>query len=213
MTVYSRKDFARELDVSRETLVAFDAWHELLKKWNQTINLVSPAAMQGFWRRHALDSWQATRFLPQGATRAIDLGSGAGFPGVALGIAMRERGSGDVLLVESAGKKATFLRTVARELDLPVRVAAERAEALQEPEFDVVSARAFAPLPRLLSHAERFWGQGTMGVFLKGEGVEAEIAEARRTYAFDVDSHASLTSDRGKVLVVRGLERLEKAHA
>ena len=192
--------------------MAFDAWHALLKKWNRTINLVSPAAMAEFWERHALDSWQVTQFLPEDAKSAVDLGSGAGFPGIALGIAFRERGAGDVLLVESAGKKATFLRTVVRELDLPVRVTSERAEVLPEQAFDVVSARAFAPLPRLLGHAERFWGEGTTGLFLKGESAEAEIAEARKTYAFDVDSHPSRTSENGKVLVLRGQQRLKGAH-
>jgi len=211
MSDYGRADFAAEDDVSRETLAAFDAWYALLSKWNRTINLVSPAAMSEFWERHALDSWQVVRHMPEGAKSAIDLGSGAGFPGIALGMAMADRGAGDVLLVESAGKKANFLRTVVRALKLPVTVSSERAENLPAKPYDVVSARAFAPLPRLLDYAEPFWGPKTVGIFLKGEGAGAEIEEARMRFAFDVQAHASRTSGGGKVLVMTGLSRLETA--
>ena len=178
-------------------------------KWNRTINLVSPKAMDAFWARHALDSWQLASHIPAGTRTAIDLGSGAGFPGLAIAIAFKDRGAGQagghVTLVESAGKKANFLRAAARELDLPVTVSSERAESLPHQPFDLVTARAFAPLPRLLGYAAPFWGPGTTGLFLKGEGVETEIAEASRDWRFSTTQIPSRSSETGKLLHITDL--------
>lgn len=202
---FTAQDFAALSDVSRETFADFQSYEALLAKWNRKINLVSPAAAKDFWGRHALDSWQLAAHLPSHAQRGLDLGSGAGFPGIALAIACKARGQGHVTLVESAGKKASFLRTVIRELDLPAKVWADRAEKMPPEPFDIISARAFAPLPRLLTYAHPFWGEGTIALLLKGKGVDAELTQARKTWIYNVESTQSLSDPAGAVLKISGL--------
>lgn len=205
-TAYSSHDFAEEFDVSRETLERFSQWQALLNKWNRTINLVSPAALDGFWLRHALDSWQVAAYLPDKSDiDCLDLGSGAGFPGLAVAIACQQRGAGRVTLVESAGKKANFLRTVIRELGLPATVWADRAEKMPPKSFDVITARAFAPLPRLLTYAQPFWGEGTKAILLKGQGASEELTEAQKCWTFEVIKQKSRSAESGDILMIEGL--------
>ncbi|MDB2439294.1 16S rRNA (guanine(527)-N(7))-methyltransferase RsmG [Hellea sp.] len=203
---YSFEDFARDSNVSRETLADYQAWSALLLKWNRKINLVSPTALGDFWRRHALDSWQIWPHIPSKAENFIDLGSGAGFPGLAMAIGCKARGSGHVTLVESAGKKTSFLRTVIRDLALPVTATTERAENIESKPYDVITARAFAPLPRLFSYAQPFWGEGTIGLFLKGEAVEEELTEASKTWTYDVEKVPSVSDGAGYLLKVTKLQ-------
>ena len=202
---YDRADFAREMDVTPEVMEHFDAWRTLLLKWNRRINLVSPRAVEAFWHRHALDSWQLAAHVPDGVRSAIDLGSGAGFPGLAIAVALKLRGEGRVRLVESAGKKANFLRTVVRELDLPADVTSERAEDLAECEADLVTSRAFAPLPKLLVYSLPFWGADTVGLFPKGAGLRDEVDAARQDWDFAFSVLPSRTDEDAGILRVEGL--------
>ncbi|MGB0906162.1 MAG: 16S rRNA (guanine(527)-N(7))-methyltransferase RsmG [Maricaulaceae bacterium] len=210
---YTAQDFANEVDVSRETFEAFSQWHALLLKWNRKINLVSPTALNSFWQRHALDSWQVTRHLRPEDYKILDLGSGAGFPGLALAIHMKQKNNVTtnaktvfhVKLVESAGKKANFLRTVIRELNLPASVWAGRAEDLEALPYDVISARAFAPLPRLLTYAQPFWGATTQALLLKGQSVDSELTEAEKSWTFDITSSPSHSHEGGSLLSLTAL--------
>lgn len=204
---YSFEDFARDSDVSRETLADYQAWHALLLKWNRSINLVSPSALDDFWRRHALDSWQIWPHAPKTAEKFIDLGSGAGFPGLAMAMSCKARGQGDVTLVESAGKKTTFLRTVIRELGLPASATSQRAEKITPEPHDVITARAFAPLPRLFSYAQPFWGEGTVGLFLKGEAAQEELTQASKEWTYDVEKIPSRSDATGCLLKITELRR------
>ena len=209
--MYNAQDFARDTDVSRETLALYEKWESLLGAWNKSINLVQRTALEAFWDRHALDSHQVVKFLPQDAKTVLDLGSGAGFPGVSIAIALRETAGAQVTLVDSVGKKGTFLRTVKRELSLPIIVSTERAESLDLPPQDVISARAFAPLPKLLDYALPFWGDNTTGIFLKGRGADGEIAAAREAFDFTVDKHESVTDSDSAVVIIKSLSRISKA--
>lgn len=202
---YSFEDFAKDSDVSRETLADYQAWQALLLKWNRKINLVSPTALDDFWRRHALDSWQIWPHISDKAENFIDLGSGAGFPGLAVAMGCKARGQGQVTLVESAGKKTSFLRTVIRELTLPANATSERAESIKPKAYDVISARAFAPLPRLFSYAQPFWGEGTTGLFLKGEAVQEELTEASKEWTYDAEIIPSLSNVTGCLLKITEL--------
>ncbi len=202
---YSRDDFAAEADVSRETLKAFDVWHGLLQTWNRKINLVAPGTVADFWRRHALDSWQIAAHVPSRAEKCLDMGSGAGFPGLAVAIALEQSGSGRVLLVESAGKKASFLKTVTRTLSLPADITSTRAETLSPQSYDLITARAFAPLPKLLNYAQSFWGEGTIGLFPKGQSAEAELTEASKYWTYDVEILPSRSDPAGVILKISGL--------
>ena len=203
---YSASDFANEHNVSRETFQSFEQWHALLLKWNRKINLVSNAALASYWRRHALDSWQITSLLRDTDSNILDLGSGAGFPGIAHAIFLKtENRTGQVTLVESAGKKANFLRTVIRELKLPATVWADRAENLPPMPYDVISARAFAPLPELLTYAQPFWGRDTQALFLKGEAAAEELTAAEKSWTYNVETRQSLSDEGGQVLTLTGL--------
>ena len=197
----------RGSNVSRETLADYQAWHRLLLKWNRKINLVSPSALGDFWRRHAMDSWQIWPHIPKTASKLIDLGSGAGFPGLAMAIGCKSRGQGSVTLVESAGKKTTFLKTVIRELNLPANAISERAENIEPESYDVITARAFAPLPRLLAYAQPFWGEGTIGLFLKGEAAEQELTESSKEWRYNVESIPSRSDVTGCLLKITELRR------
>lgn len=202
---YSPENFAAQTNVSRETLADYQRWHELLIKWNRKINLVSPTALDDYWRRHALDSWQITPHIPETAEKLIDLGSGAGFPAIACAIACKARALGHVKMVESAGKKTSFLRTVIRELNLPAAATSERAEDILPKAYDVITARAFAPLPRLLAYAQPFWGEKTVGLFLKGENARDELTEALESWTYDVEILPSVSDSTGCILKITGL--------
>lgn len=202
-----RAEFAAQGNVSRETLGAFDIWHSLLVRWNASINLVQKKSLEQFWTRHAADSWQVTDYIPNNTIKAIDLGSGGGFPGLAVGIWLKQRGAGEVTLVESAGKKASFLRTAAREMGLPVNVEAKRAESLPSEAFDLITARAFAPLPRLLTYADRFSGPSTQLILPKGRQAPTEIEQAKSDFDFKFDSYPSISDPEGQILVLTDLKR------
>ncbi len=176
----------------------------MLREANTSMNLVGPATLGDFRRRHVIDSLQLLWFSSGEARVWVDLGSGAGLPGLVLAIAMKGRAGARVHLVESLAKKCRFLETVAQALSLPAEVHNARAESLRI-KADIVTARACAPLPRLLGYARTFIELGARGLFLKGERAENEIAEARRTWRFDVDIRHSLSDPSGRLLSITSL--------
>jgi 16S rRNA (guanine527-N7)-methyltransferase len=205
-------DFQARLAVSRETLDKFEAYAALLTRWNRAINLVAPKSLGDLWRRHFLDSAQLRDLLPrppEPARRVIlDVGAGAGFPGMVLALL----GCGQVHLVEADQRKAQFLREVARVTEAPVIIHACRLEALRQPgdlpAIDVVTCRACAPLPRLLALTERFLRpqQGAnqaIGLFLKGRRVDEELTEACKKWRLQVDRFESETEPEGTILRLR----------
>jgi len=205
---YTAQDFARDSNVSRETLADYELWHSLLVKWNQKINLVASAALDDFWRRHALDSWQITQYVPEKTKYSLDLGSGAGFPGISLAIFAKSRGfDHKINMVEAAWKKASFLRTIIRELNLPAEVIAHRVEKLDPEIYDIISARAFAPMDRLFNYAQPFWGKDTIGLFLKGANVDAELTKAAKSWRYNVERIPSVSNSTGSILKITGLTR------
>ena len=173
--VVTPEDFAKQLNVSRETLTALCAYVALLEKWQPRINLISPASLLDIWQRHIFDSAQLLAHMPEpqpGAPRQIlDVGSGAGFPGLVLAIL----GAGQVQLVESDQRKSVFLQTVIRELGLSAIVVNHRIESLLACYPDVITARALAPLPKLMRLIDAQMHPGLTCLFLKGENVEEEL--------------------------------------
>lgn len=194
-------------DVSRETLERLEGLVALLRRWQRIKNLVAPSTLDHVWQRHILDSLQLTALTPA-ASRWVDLGSGAGFPGLVVAAAIAGRDGATVHLVEANGRKAAFLRTAALELGLPVTVHAARIEdasrALTEP-FDVVTARALAPLPRLLPLILPFAALGARALLHKGADFAAEVAEARTEFGFDLVEHQSVSDPAGRILEIRGI--------
>ncbi|NNC38292.1 MAG: 16S rRNA (guanine(527)-N(7))-methyltransferase RsmG [Acidimicrobiales bacterium] len=207
---FNALDFQRAIDITDETLNLYKHWFALLTRWNSRINLVASSTLRDFWFRHAMDSHQIHACLPPGTKTIIDLGAGAGFPGIALAVMMRDTPGAQITLVESNGKKCNFLRTVIRELSLPAEVIQRRAEDLTHQPYDVVTARAFAPLPRLLSYAHQFWNGTTVGVFPKGESWESEIEDALVAWEFKNKTQPSQTDENARILMVTKLRPKKK---
>ena len=194
-------DCAKLLGVSRETLARLEAYVALLQTWNPRINLVSAASLGDVWRRHILDSGQLIRHLPAGTRILVDLGSGAGLPGLILAIL----GVPEVHLIESDRRKAEFLREAARVTKTAVTLHAERIEKAAGFAADVVTARALAPLPQLLRWSAPFLREDTVCLFLKGAEIADELTAARREWIMQTQVLASLSDDRGHILRVEGL--------
>lgn len=198
--LWTAQDFADISNVPHGTLSDFTQWYGLLRKWNARINLVAPKEIDHFWRRHAYDSWQLNAHLPAKWDRLVDLGSGGGFPGLSFGIFAKQRGAGEVHLVESVGKKTSFLKAVTRDLNLPVTVHTDRVESLAPLKADVLTARAFAPLPRLLAYAHPHLTHGATLLLPKGETADKEIETAREGWHFTHESFKSETDDAAAIL-------------
>lgn len=203
--------FGAIFPVSRETLARLALYESLLRQWQPAVNLVSPATLDQVWHRHFADSAQILTLAPSQTKAWIDLGSGAGFPGLVLAIMLTERPGARVTLIESDSRKAAFLREVARQTHAPATILCERVEKratqFTVDKIDVVTARALAPLPRLLELAHGFFQPGTVGVFLKGRGAEQEIAKARGRWVFEHQLVTSITDDEGQIVVIKGLSR------
>jgi 16S rRNA (guanine527-N7)-methyltransferase len=181
----------------------------LLAKWNAAINLVSPASLAEVWTRHVADSAQVLDVAPIRRARWLDMGSGAGFPGIVIALITADTPNPvEMTLVESDKRKAAFLSTVSRETGVPMIIQAARIEAVAPQNADTVSARALAPLVRLCSFAERHLAPHGAALFLKGGHYDAEIAEARRTWSFALDVRRSSTDPAGVVLVMKDLRRV-----
>jgi 16S rRNA (guanine527-N7)-methyltransferase len=207
------QDFAGAFSVSRETLERLGTYEALLRRWQQTINLVAPSTLPDIWGRHFADSAQLLALAPPGAKRWLDLGSGAGFPGLVVAILLAERG-GQVTLIESDSRKAAFLREVARQTGAPVDILCERIEkGATQAKVDVITARALAPLPRLLDLSAPYFSSDTVGLFLKGREVPSEIEAARRRWQFSVKLHPSLTDPDARIVVVRALQANTEVHS
>jgi 16S rRNA (guanine527-N7)-methyltransferase len=205
-------DFARAFSVSRETLAKLEVYASELSRWQKAVNLVAPGTLGEVWHRHFADSAQLLSLAPPDARRWLDLGSGGGFPGLVLAILLAERGDAQVTLVESDTRKAAFLREVSRQTGAPVDILSMRIEMLPThaslEAVDVVTARALAPLPRLLQLAAPLFGAGTVGLFLKGREAAAEVDEAQAAglAGFAITLAPSRTDPQGRIAVVRRVE-------
>ena len=179
---------------------------ERLTAANAVMNLIGPDTLPDVWSRHILDSAQLLDLAPGAATWA-DLGAGAGFPGLVLAILLKGRADSHVWLVDSLGKRCRFLQEVVDGLSLRATVVNGRAED-QRIKVDVVTARALAPMDRLLGYAQPYLQRGAQGLFLKGEKAEVELIEARKVWQFDSSLSVSRSDPRGRIVSVRSLRRV-----
>lgn len=195
--------FQTETYATPEQMAGLSVLLERLTETNAVMNLVGPDSIPDFWNRHALDSAQLLDHAPDALTWA-DLGAGAGFPGVVLAILLKGRAGAHVWLIDSLGKRCRFLETVVAELGLPATVINGRAET-QKLKVDVVTARALAPMPKLLTYAQPYMDRGAQGLFLKGEKAETELQEAWASWTFEADLSVSRSDPRGRIVSVRSL--------
>ena len=196
------------LDVSRETLDRLEALEALTVKWTARINLIASSSVGQIWERHIRDSAQIYTLAPPFQTWA-DLGSGGGYPGLVIAVlALELAPDARVVLIESDQRKCTFLRTAIRDLGLSAEVLAERIESAAPQSADVVSARALAPLPRLLDYAKRHLRPGGTALFPKGQGRQPEIDAARAEWHFSLTETRSITQAEAAVLRIERIDRV-----
>ena len=198
------------LDVSRETVARLDAYVALLLKWQKAINLIAPSTLGAIWTRHILDSAQIAE-LGIEHRRFADLGSGAGFPGLVIAILSMDQGDATKLhLIESDQRKSSFLREAVRVTQAPALIHARRVEDTLsglDGQVTAVTARALAPLHRLLDLAEPLLTTGADGFFPKGEALGSELRQAAALFQFESRSVPSRTDENGRILVIRKLRR------
>lgn len=190
------EEFRRATGVSRETLAALSRYADLLTHWQRRINLIGSRTLPDLWRRHMLDSAQLIRYLPERPGPVVDLGSGAGFPGLVLAI----MGVPEVHLIESDQRKAAFLRTVLREIGLDATIHARRIETVPGFSTRAVTARALAPLPQLIALAYPFLSTDSVALFLKGQHVEDELTVTEKEWIIRWRRYESRADPAGCVL-------------
>ena len=205
---FGPEEFAAKTGVSRETLARLKAYIDLLEEWNQRHNLVSRNSMAEVWRRHVWDSAQLAQYLPAYTKTLADLGSGAGFPGLVLAELLR--GRADVILYESIRKKADFLEAAAQCMGLSVGIRNARIEAEKHAPVDVVTARALAPVDKLLGYAQQMADRHTICLFLKGQSLGDELTEARKSWKMKALQHPSATDPSGVILEVREFRHVHR---
>ena len=208
MSVTDAASFAAATGAPHAQMADLEQFRTLLAEWNNRMNLVGPSALEAFWGRHAYDSAQLLKQAPDAETWA-DLGAGAGFPGLVLAILLKDRPGARIHLVESMAKRCRFLQAVIDDLALPAQVHNARAESLSL-SVDIVTARACAPVARLLEFAWPYLKKGATGLFLKGQDVDAEVAEATISWDFRAELLPSLSDPSGRILRVKGLRRARR---
>ncbi len=201
-----RQEFARTFNVSRETMERLNTYGEILKKWQRRINLVGPSTIDSLWMRHFADSLELVEHAPKEAKQWMDIGTGAGFPGLVIAACGEQKGL-HIDLVESNAKKCAFLREVARHIKAPVsihncRIEAIDSQAIQEMMLDVITARALAPLVLLLKLAEKPFEFGAVGIFPRGQDIEDELTACSKYWKIRAEIVERNYGLPGRILMV-----------
>jgi 16S rRNA (guanine527-N7)-methyltransferase len=194
--------------VSRETAARLDRYAALLLDWHSRFNLIAASTVSRVWTRHIADSLQLVGLVPS-ARKWADLGSGAGLPGVPIACALADQPGAEIHLIESNNKKCAFLREVLRVTGAPAIVHADRVADFSKRyrgELEVITARALAPLPELLSIAYPLLKRGSQGLFPKGQDVEAELTQAAKCWSIQASLVPSRTDPKSRVVVIRHAE-------
>lgn len=196
----------RPVEFSDTEKQKLDKYIELLLKWNKSINLIAKSTESEIWRRHILDSAQLTRFIKPSFSSLLDVGSGAGFPAIVIAILRPEI---EVTLVESDMKKCAFLASVSRETNARIKIISDRVEKIKPQKFDLITARAFAALDKILHLCASQISPQTELLLLKGEKVEEELAIARKIWEFGSALYPSEIDKSGVVLHIHGVRKLD----
>ena len=210
MKIKSYNDFCLFLNVSRETYEKLIIFHKTLVKWQNSINLISKKSVQNVWERHFLDSAQLYKITKNINGNIIDFGTGAGFPGMILAM----MGNKKIHLVESDQKKCTFLREVSMLSETDITVHNNRIEDLEFFDVELITARALAPLNKLIDYAEAFTNKSSTNkippklLFLKGKSYKKEISELNDKQSFSIEEFESITDNFGKILYINKISML-----
>jgi len=211
---YGPDELRADFNLSPAQMTGFTAYLDLLSRWNERINLVGASTLADPWRRHFLDSLQLAVFAaPENTPQHwVDLGSGAGFPGLALSLLLGGRPGFTMRLVESTGKKCVFLREVIRVTGAPATVVEQRLEHLTESNIGdkpaIITARGFAPVQKILEMTAQIRGPGTKYLLLKGQDIDKELTLATKCWRIDAIKHPSRADPAGCVLEIAEAARV-----
>ncbi|MCC5969943.1 MAG: 16S rRNA (guanine(527)-N(7))-methyltransferase RsmG [Pararhodobacter sp.] len=193
-----------DLNVSRETLERLDTYCQQLERWSAKINLIAPTSQEAMWKRHIIDSAQLFHLRDPLGESWCDLGSGGGLPGIVLAIIASELSPGLCFdLVESDARKAAFLRIISKDLSLNATIHHARAEGLAPLRARTLTARALAPLDKLLGYVQLHMDPDGVALLPKGRNHAAEISAARKNWTFDIDLVNSVADEEARILCVR----------
>jgi len=198
------KTFWDLLNVSRETVGAISFFIDKLQKKQTEINLISRNAPDDLWVRHVIDSAQLAKFVSRETNLGTDFGSGGGFPGIILSIL---NPNVNFTLIESRGKKAEFLKEVVQEMSLNAKVVNDRIEKLTPWTTELITARALAPLEKLIPLLFPFVGKKTYLLLPKGKNALEEISSLKKGWHVEIELHKSLTSEEGVILLLKHLQK------
>jgi 16S rRNA (guanine527-N7)-methyltransferase len=197
-----------KFNVSRESLNRLEIYVDLLLGWQKHINLIAPSTIPEIWQRHIVDSLQLIPLIPAGTKAIADLGSGAGLPALVLAASQQAT----VHMFEANGKKAAFLSEALRQMKCDGVVHRERLEMRAQPKnmprVEVITARAFAPMPLLLDMADPFMRFGAIGLFHKGQDIATELSEAAKTWNINYESHISVVDPQSVILAVKEIKHV-----
>ena len=201
--------FQNQANLPEALLEDIKSYVDLLEKWQKSINLVSTATLADVWSRHVLDSAQIYPLIPANSKKVIDLGSGAGFPGLLLALYFKHYGGPEVHLVEADTRKCSFLTEVSNRTNAGAIVHAHRVEAIKGLKADVVTARALAPLPKLIKMSRKFDDGNTTYIFLKGQKAQEELTDAQKDWTMSVTETTSQTLSVATILTLKGVKHRE----
>ena len=207
MSTYDAAAFQAEFNATPAQMGDLQRFIDRLTEANAVMNLIGPDTLPDIWSRHIRDSAQLIDMAPEARSWA-DLGAGAGFPGVVLAILLKTDPKSHVWLIDSLGKRCRFLQEVVDALSLRATVINGRAED-NVVTVHVVTARAVAPMEKLLGYAQPYLQRGAQGLFLKGEKAEVEVEAARKVWQFKSELSVSRSDPRGRIVSVRGISRVK----
>ena len=205
--MYGPGDFAADIDVSRETLDRLNRYADALVKWQKAKNLVGNSTLEDRWRRHFLDSAQLFALIADGRNAGtlslLDIGSGAGFPGLVLAI----MGIGRATMVEANGRKCVFMNQMVRETGAPAEIVNARIETLPPHPYDIITSRACAGIDQLIAWSAPFMTDHTEMWLLKGECAEEELTRASASWNMTVERFRSKSSPDGVILRLYNIKK------
>lgn len=207
--VDDQTSFMKRFNVSRETIERLALYEALLAKWNPKINLVSKSTLEDAWQRHFVDSAQIWCLAPIGVQRWVDIGSGAGFPGLVVAAMAAELAPQlEVILIESDQRKSIFMQTAAREMGITVRILNDRIENVPPQNADILSARALASLPQLLEFTDKHRNYNGVCLFSKGARVDSELTNAATSWHISYETFSSVTDSQAVILRIGEFHRV-----
>ena len=198
-----KKDILKNFLISKNAEVALEEYLVRLQNYNTHTNIVGKSTLLKPWISHVLDSIQILPFIQNKKYSILDMGTGAGLPGIVLNIL----GCSNVTLVDSNRKKINFLKIVKKEMNLKVNLILDRLENINNSKFDIITSRALANLEKLLSYSQKFVKKNTVLIFLKGKTVNEELKEAQKKWIFQFQKFKSISDSRGNILIIMNIKK------